>query len=324
MSHSYQFYYDAPTIPITIDQMKKPFMSFIKKIEPVLKDFGVVKCKIQDASKLSEYKRPLNKMKRVKKITEQKFLRTTVNGIYIIDSEDVKYEPGIKPAQCRDDLKGHPLTKKFENCSIEEFMKYFWQNVTEIKTIYANGLPDTLFRQDDKIMEIWNPNRLCTFSDRFPSIFGQGRGVMNIEGVTNSYSYLGAIASAFGLHVEDLILYAFSYNDGPSSKLWIIISPLDSDNLEKFLHKEFPEEFENCPGFIQHKLLMIDTDILEENNIKYTIVEQKANEIVILAPNVYHYGWNLGYNAAEAVNFATEEWLEVIKNRNPLPCVCSQ
>lgn len=34
----------------------------------------------------------------------------------------------------------------------------------------------------------------------------------DIPSVTRSYLYFGSPASAFGLHVEDMLFYAFSYN----------------------------------------------------------------------------------------------------------------
>ena len=48
--------------------------------------------------------------------------------------------------------------------------------------------------------------------------------------------------------------------------------------------------------------------LLKESGIKFNIVIQEPGEYMIVDPGVYHQGFNLGYNVAEAVNFATSQW----------------
>jgi [histone H3]-trimethyl-L-lysine9/36 demethylase len=39
--------------------------------------------------------------------------------------------------------------------------------------------------------------------------------------------------------------------------------------------------------------------------------KQNKGEYVVLNAAAYHSGFNAGFNTAEAVNFAMEEWVEV-------------
>ena len=39
--------------------------------------------------------------------------------------------------------------------------------------------------------------------------------------------------------------------------------------------------------------------------------KQQKGEYVVLNAAAYHSGFNCGFNTAEAVNFATQDWIEV-------------
>ena len=41
---------------------------------------------------------------------------------------------------------------------------------------------------------------------------------------------------------------------------------------------------------------------------------QQKNEMIIVAPYAYHYGFNLGWNVAEAINFGSPSWIEFGKS----------
>lgn len=49
--------------------------------------------------------------------------------------------------------------------------------------------------------------------------------------------------------------------------------------------------------------------------------KQEPGEFVVLNAAAYHSGFNCGFNTAEAVNFATEDWIEVSLCSCIFPCV---
>jgi len=57
---------------------------------------------------------------------------------------------------------------------------------------------------------------------------------------------------------------------------------------------------------------LINPELLLRNHsgIKITRVEHRAGEIMIVFGGAYHSGFNCGFNIAEAVNYATLDWLK--------------
>jgi hypothetical protein len=47
---------------------------------------------------------------------------------------------------------------------------------------------------------------------------------------------------------------------------------------------------------------------------------QEKGDMMVLFPGAYHSGINSGWNLAEAMNFATEDWIE--EGRKYQPCDC--
>ena len=47
---------------------------------------------------------------------------------------------------------------------------------------------------------------------------------------------------------------------------------------------------------------------------------QEAGEFIVLNAGAYHCGYNLGFNCAEAVNFATSDWIELGETASTCTC----
>ena len=94
-------------------------------------------------------------------------------------------------------------------------------------------------------------------------------------------------------------------------KLWYSIAKKDFKKFEKFVKDLFPIQFMECNQYLRHKTLLINPYFIKEScpNISVTKICQNPGEIVITMGSSYHSGFNLGFNIAEAVNFATPDWL---------------
>jgi jumonji domain-containing protein 2 len=71
---------------------------------------------------------------------------------------------------------------------------------------------------------------------------------------------------------------------------------------------------------MRHKTCIISPKVLEKHNIPYNKLVQKAREIIIVFPYAYHSGFNHGFNIAEAINFASQRWIEYGKRHRPCDC----
>jgi JmjC domain, hydroxylase len=65
----------------------------------------------------------------------------------------------------------------------------------------------------------------------------------------------------------------------------------------------------------------VSPSLLASHGIKVNKLIHHQGEFVITFPFGYHSGYNLGYNCAESVNFATEAWLEYGRNAKKCECV---
>ena len=85
--------------------------------------------------------------------------------------------------------------------------------------------------------------------------------------------------------------------------------PEDLEKLEVKLKETYPDDYSQCRDSASHKIFFIYPHLLNEWGIRYNVVMQEKGEYVIIFPGTYHEGFNAGFNVAEAVNFAFDEWL---------------
>jgi len=62
---------------------------------------------------------------------------------------------------------------------------------------------------------------------------------------------------------------------------------------------------------MRHKTFLINPEIIYDKGIEVHKCIQMPGEFVITFGGSYHAGFNMGFNCAEAVNFATKNWIDL-------------
>lgn len=202
------------------------------------------------------------------------------------------------------------LTGPKDEMSDDQVEDLFWKTVRYRASIYgADSDVETLFDAGT----LWNLAEL-------PSALKRGLDTAVLTGVVTPYLYVGAWKTMFAWHTEDLDLPAINYLHFGKPKYWYAIHPADADRFERYAVSRFPAEYSACKQFLRHKCTLISPNILRKHGIRITKTVQRPREFIVVFERVYHAGFNFGYNAAEAVNFATEEWVQI--GRKAKVCKC--
>ncbi|KAI9777481.1 MAG: hypothetical protein M1835_005233 [Candelina submexicana] len=184
-----------------------------------------------------------------------------------------------------------------ERCAELETM--YWKGITYNHPMYGADMPGSLF--DDSTTS-WNVAKLENLLD----VLGQ-----KVPGVNTAYLYLGMWKATFAWHLEDVDLYSINYIHFGAPKQWYSISQEDARRFEAAMKSVWPNDAKQCAQFLRHKTYLISPALLQSQfNIRVNRLVHHEGEFVITFPYGYHSGYNLGYNCAESVNFATESWLE--------------
>ncbi|KAL8789594.1 MAG: hypothetical protein Q9213_001030 [Squamulea squamosa] len=185
----------------------------------------------------------------------------------------------------------------------------YWKSLTFNNPMYGADMPGSLF--NDSTTD-WNVAKLENLLD----VLGQA-----VPGVNTAYLYLGMWKASFAWHLEDVDLYSINYIHFGAPKQWYSISQEDARRFEAAMRNVWPNDAKNCDQFLRHKTYLISPQLLQSQyNIKVNRLVHHEKEFVITFPYGYHSGYNLGYNCAESVNFATESWLDYGKVAKKCHC----
>lgn len=179
-----------------------------------------------------------------------------------------------------------------------ELEQNYWKTINYGTPMYGADMPGSLF--DDRTTS-WNVAHLENLLD----VLGT-----KVPGVNTTYVYLGMWKATFAWHLEDVDLYSINYIHFGAPKQWYSISQEDARKFETAMKQLWPNDAKHCDQFLRHKTYLVSPEKLKSQfNIKVNKLVHYEGEFVITYPYGYHSGFNLGYNCAESVNFATGAWL---------------
>lgn len=230
------------------------------------------------------------------------------SGAYMCILEEQKPLSGSSYATMATHPNRSPPTRKNSGDTMME--RSFWSSITMNPPIYGADTPVSLF--DEEVPWGWNLKKLgCLFKEY---------EVPDIAGVTTPMTYFGMWKAFFAWHKEDLDLYSINFLHSGAPKIWYCVPPSESDKFDAMAQQLFPELASDCPDFLRHKNIMISPSLLRTFNINYVQAIQEPGDFIVLNASAYHAGFNLGFNCAEAVNFALPDWLDIGKNCSYCEC----
>ncbi|KAL6781830.1 hypothetical protein ACKKBF_B09595 [Auxenochlorella protothecoides x Auxenochlorella symbiontica] len=297
----------CPTLRPTRQQFERPFAEFVREQflkHPEWACFKVIPPKRWKPNKRGKY--DLENVRIATPIKQHVFGKSGAyrcileeqRGMMASDFEKMASGPSHKAPE-----RGHRDDDFLE--------RSFWSSVTINPPLYGADVAVSFF--DERLDFGWNLRRLGCLLSQYD--------VPEIPGVTSPMAYFGTWKSFFGWHKEDIDLYSINYNHAGAAKIWYCVSPRDGHTFDRMARGLFPELHAACPAFVRHKDIMISPRLLRAAGVPFVQARQEPGEFIVLNAAAYHSGFNLGFNIAEAVNFALPEWLPV--GRAALNCECS-
>jgi len=131
----------------------------------------------------------------------------------------------------------------------------------------------------------------------------------SVAGVTRPMMYIGMLFSSFCWHVEDNYLYSINYVHTGKPKRWYGVPGTAAEKFEETMRTQLPDLFARSPNLLHLLVTQLSPRILNEAGVPVYTALQHSGQFVITCPRSYHSGFNTGFNCAESVNFALEDWL---------------
>ncbi|XP_040380778.1 lysine-specific demethylase 5C isoform X2 [Oryza brachyantha] len=204
--------------------------------------------------------------------------------------------------------------------------KQFWEIVEgkagELEVMYGSDLDTSIYgsgfpRLFDPMPSSLDPvmwKKYCSSPwnlNNFPNLPGSVLRTVrdNIAGVMVPWLYIGMLFSSFCWHVEDHCFYSINYLHWGEPKCWYGVPGAEANAFEQVMRNALPDLFDAQPDLLFHLVTMLNPSILQANGVPVYSVMQEPGNFVITFPRSFHGGFNFGLNCAEAVNFATADWL---------------
>lgn len=293
------------TLRPTKEQFRKPFVEFVGKVFKEHPDCGCFKVVPPKGWRPRKKDYDFSDVHIGAPIKQHAFGKS---GAYMCILEEQRSMNGAVYQSMASHVNREPPKKRMAGDDMME--RSFWSSIMVNPPVYGADTPLSLF--DAKLPWGWNLRDLdCLFKEY---------NVPEIPGVTSPMTYFGMWKAFFAWHKEDLDLYSINYLHTGAPKVWYCVPPSESEKFDAMAEQLFPEAAANCSEFLRHKDIMISPSLLKAHNIKYEKAIQYPGEFIVLNTSAYHSGFNLGFNCAEAVNFALPQWLEI--GRDCSQCEC--
>lgn len=200
-------------------------------------------------------------------------------------------------------------TSQFSEERCEQLEKTYWKSLTYAEPMYGADLMGSLFSDSVKS---WNVAQLPNILDLMDT---------KLPGVNDAYLYAGLWKATFAWHLEDQDLYSINYLHFGAPKQWYSIPQEESGKFFELMKDTFPEEHRLCLEFLRHKTFLVSPQFLAKHGIKCNRIVHNEGEFIITYPFGYHAGFNYGYNLAESVNFALDDWFQFGEKTKKCECI---
>ncbi|CDK25411.1 unnamed protein product [Kuraishia capsulata CBS 1993] len=194
-----------------------------------------------------------------------------------------------------------------EKCDFLE--QQYWKTLTFSSPFYGADSLGSLFPGN---FGPWNVAQLPNLLDYLPE---------KLPGVNDAYLYGGLWKATFSWHTEDQDLYSINYLHFGAPKQWYSIPQDQHEKFYNAMAAVYPEDYKHCSEFLRHKTFLVSPAFLSKHGIHANKIVHREKEFIITYPYGYHSGFNYGYNLAESVNFALEEWLDIGVMTKKCECV---
>lgn len=224
------------------------------------------------------------------------------------DGENTKQSTGkVSPPFLDGDFNIDISEFTAERCELLEQM--YWKSLGYAEPMYGADMLGSLFLARTKS---WNVSQLDNILDMMEE---------KLPGVNDAYLYAGLWKSTFSWHLEDQDLYSINYLHFGAPKQWYSIPQRQNGKFYDLMKEIFGEDYKNCPEFLRHKTFLASPLFLAKNGIQCNSVVHNQGEFMITYPYGYHAGFNYGYNLAESVNFALDDWFEYAEKTQKCECI---
>ena len=130
----------------------------------------------------------------------------------------------------------------------------------------------------------------------------------HFPGIQSEYFYLTRSITVATTHIEDGELESANMNYEGSSKLWLMMNRTSALAFETAIVEYLRTGAPICSQFVRHGNWIFRPSLLRHLGIKFTIVRQKAGDLITVDPGTYHFVINEGPSFAGAINFSSNNW----------------